>query len=194
MGDKPARFVGSNEWIGCLEVGMLVERFTGHPCRILTLGASEPVSTLASEFAAHFSQQQQQQQQQQSPKDDTGGGFSTPIMAGGPDVGGARTILGVANVAGAADGAAGAGAAGAGAAGAGAATSKDDDDDSSSQEPYLLVLDPHYTGEDDLRKIQSSAQGCTWQQAGRGYFRPGLRRYFCLPLPRKVSTGGGRGG
>ena len=34
---------GSNEWIGCLEVGMLVERFTGHPCRILTLGASEPV-------------------------------------------------------------------------------------------------------------------------------------------------------
>eukprot|EP01052_Picozoa_sp_SAG31_P015314 SAG31_NODE_981_length_10558_cov_2.972273_5_plen_170_part_00 len=84
-----------------------------------------------------------------------GGG---PVMAGGLDVSGAFTILGVAW-----DG------------------SEDQlakrSTNGSAEGPWFLVLDPHYMGSHDRSAIQHGG-GCKWHP--RSFWRSGVQRYLCL--------------
>ena len=77
MGDKPSRFVRSQDWIGSTEVGLLVERLSGHDYRILILAAGQSMATQVPTFAEHFRT------------------VGAPIMAGGMGTSAAATILGV---------------------------------------------------------------------------------------------------
>jgi hypothetical protein len=63
--DKPARFVGSSEWIGSTEVGLVLGRAYGITTRTLFVTSGAEVASHARQLAAHF---------------DTQG---TPIMIGG---------------------------------------------------------------------------------------------------------------
>ena len=136
MNDKPAHFVGSREWIGSTEVGLLVERLSGHEYRIATLEPTESIASKVQLFAEHFR------------------AVGAPIMAGGRGTAAAQTILGVAW------------------------------GPSEAEPPWFLVLDPHYTGADELAAVQGSAQGCQWHPLA--YWGRGASRYFCLPSATKV--------
>jgi len=37
MGDKPAAFIGSKEWIGAFEVSYIIQKLTGADCKIIHL-------------------------------------------------------------------------------------------------------------------------------------------------------------
>jgi Ufm1-specific protease 2 len=73
LGDKPLRFVGSHDWIGSVEVSLLVEHYTGAPCKILHVA---DVTAAYADILCHFEH------------------VGTPIMVGG-DGGGARAIVGI---------------------------------------------------------------------------------------------------
>lgn len=122
MGDKPAAFVGSTEWIGSLEVGYVLDELFGVSFRSLSVPSGAKLPELARELQHHFST------------------HGTPVMMGGAQL--AFTILGV-------------------------------DYDARSGDCALLILDPHYTGAEDLSAIQTKllplegykAVACSWRRA-----------------------------
>ncbi len=119
VGDKPKSFVGSQEWIGSVEIAILLHELYGIKCELLMLPKccpSESLQKVALKLVYHFS---------------TSG---APVMCGGSS-GRAITILGVYVV-----------------------------EYSKKQDVYLLVLDPHYSGLDDLERIQHSPW-CYWGAA-----------------------------
>ena len=76
IGDKPASFVGSKQWIGAIELSYVLDELFGVSCKILTVqNGREDLPGKARELAAHF--------------DDVG----TPVMMGGGQL--AYTLLGV---------------------------------------------------------------------------------------------------
>ncbi|KAM7536704.1 hypothetical protein Aperf_G00000087782 [Anoplocephala perfoliata] len=77
VGDKPAKFVGSRQWIGSLEVSFCISELCGVQCRLIPVARGrEFTSTAATALADHFA---------------SGGG---PVMVGGGEL--AHTIVGVA--------------------------------------------------------------------------------------------------
>ncbi|CAN8072201.1 unnamed protein product [Agarophyton chilense] len=76
VGDKPASFVGSKEWIGANEVCYALEKLTGVSSKILHVSSGAEMESKGRELALHF---------------DTQG---SPVMVGGGVL--AWTILGVA--------------------------------------------------------------------------------------------------
>ncbi|XP_059481039.1 ufm1-specific protease 2 [Neocloeon triangulifer] len=76
IGDKPANFVGSKQWIGSTEVSFCMETLLGVTCRIMSVSSSEEMCSRVDELLRHFKTQ------------------GTPIMIGGGVL--AHTILGVA--------------------------------------------------------------------------------------------------
>ena len=111
-------------------------------------------------------------------------------MAGGLDVGGAMTILGVAwaEASGDGDGGGGGGSGGGGGGGGDSKRAKAAGGGNITALPWFLVLDPHYTGEHTLEAVQRVG-GCSWQLLR--YWRDGVRRYFCLPAVEKLVAGPG---
>ena len=209
MGDKPAsgpfgRFVGSTDWIGTLEVALLVDHFCGVECRVVVMGAAETMESVAGTFREHFR------------------AVGTPIMAGG-DVGGAMTFLGVAGGSGVDGGDGGGrtvergGTEGSGSGGSGADDgvrtdggeeteggeeggsdggrlegNKETDPATGLQQGgnketdpaaglHFLILDPHYTGP------SGAVNDVHWVPLS--YFRTGLQRYFCLTTTNPSSVG-----
>ncbi|KAL7057961.1 hypothetical protein AAHC03_017228 [Spirometra sp. Aus1] len=76
VGDKPAAFVGSRQWIGSLEVSFCLQELYGVQCRLIPIArGAEFTATAASQLAEHFA---------------SGGG---PVMVGGGQL--AHTIVGV---------------------------------------------------------------------------------------------------
>ncbi|RLN93056.1 hypothetical protein BBJ28_00004508 [Nothophytophthora sp. Chile5] len=75
MGDKPARFQGSTEWIGSLEVGYVLDELFGVTFRSLTVASGPQLVDVARELLHHFETQ------------------GTPVMMGGGQL--AFTLLGV---------------------------------------------------------------------------------------------------
>ena len=200
MGDKPAsgpfgRFVGSTDWIGTLEVALLVDHFCGVECRVVVMGAAETMESVAGTFREHFR------------------AVGTPIMAGG-DVGGAMTFLGVAGGGVGGDGGdggdgrmverGGGGTEGSGNGGSGAdggvRTERGEETEGGEEggseggrlggneetDPatglHFLILDPHYTGP------SGAVKDVHWVPLS--YFRTGLQRYFCLTTTNPSSVGG----
>jgi len=107
MGDKPAKFVGSREWIGAIELSYILDTHMGVTSKLITVSAGADMPSKAREIARHFETQ------------------GTPIMIGGGVL--AYTLLGI-------------------------------DYNEETGDCAFLILDPHYTGGEDLRLIH----GGTW--------------------------------
>lgn len=107
LGDKPATFVGSRQWIGAIEISFILDALLGVSSKVMTFNSGADIPTKAREIAHHFQTQ------------------GTPVMIGGGVL--AYTLLGV-------------------------------DYNASTGECAFLILDPHYTGGEDIGKI---TQG-TW--------------------------------
>ncbi|KAI9985596.1 hypothetical protein PInf_004977 [Phytophthora infestans] len=75
IGDKPARFQGSTEWIGSLEVGYVLDELYGVTFRSLSVSSGAQLPDVARELLYHFETQ------------------GTPVMMGGGQL--AFTLLGV---------------------------------------------------------------------------------------------------
>lgn len=75
IGDKPAAFVNSRQWIGSTEVSFCLETILGIQCRIITVNSGAELAYVGPQLASHFKRQ------------------GTPIMIGGGVL--AHTILGV---------------------------------------------------------------------------------------------------
>lgn len=75
LGDKPASIVGSRQWIGAVELGLVLQSRLGLSYRILSAPSGRDVPRLAGALAAHFQT------------------HGTPVMVGGGVL--AYTLLGV---------------------------------------------------------------------------------------------------
>lgn len=114
LGDKPAEFVGSRQWIGAIELGFVLETLIGVQSKILTVPSGDDMPSKARELCAHFDSQ------------------GTPVMIGGGVL--AYTLLGV-------------------------------HFNQDTGDCAFLILDPHYTGVDDVLKVRAG-QWVAWKRAG----------------------------
>ena len=75
LGDKQSKFLGSQEWVGAVELGMVLQHELGADYRIISVSSGAEIPSRAREIAAHFQTE------------------GTPIMIGGGVL--AYTLLGV---------------------------------------------------------------------------------------------------
>ncbi|XP_035413734.1 ufm1-specific protease 2 isoform X3 [Cygnus atratus] len=131
-GDKPAAFVGSRQWIGSIEVQLVLNQLFGITSKILFVSQGSELASQGRELANHFKTE------------------GTPIMIGGGVL--AHTILGVAW------------------------------NEITGQIKYL-ILDPHYTGGEDLHVIVEKGW-CGWK--GPDFWNKDA--YYNLCLPQRPKT------
>jgi len=140
LGDKPAEFIGSKQWIGAIELGFVLDTLLGVSCKVITVASGDEMASKAREIAAHF---------------DTQG---TPVMIGGGVL--AYTLLGI-------------------------------DYNAETGDCAFLILDPHFTGKDEIGKI-TSGQWVAWKKfgdkaaAGGELFVPGA--FYNLLCPQRPNT------
>ncbi|EJW85661.1 hypothetical protein WUBG_03430, partial [Wuchereria bancrofti] len=128
-GDKDAMFVGSQQWIGSIELGYCFENMAGIESRVLTTNSGAEVTGNIRQLALHFKT------------------YGTPIMIGGGML--AHTILGV-------------------------------DFNESTGESSFLVLDPHYSGDEDLHTIITRGW-CSWKMPS--FWKQEYFYNLLLPIP-----------
>lgn len=136
IGDKPAEFIDSKQWIGSMEVGFYLDSELGITWRNIFTSTGPELAEKARELAAHFDK------------------HGTPVMMGGGNL--AFTVLGV-------------------------------DWNKETGEVKFLILDPHYTGAEDLRTIQAKevmmegyrATPCGWRSPST--FAKNSFYNLCLP-------------
>jgi len=140
LGDKPADFINSKQWIGAIELGFVLDTLFGVSCKVITVASGDEMPSKAREIAAHF---------------DTQG---TPVMIGGGVL--AYTLLGI-------------------------------DYNAETGDCAFLILDPHFTGADEIGKI-TSGQWVAWKKlgdkaaAGGELFVPGA--FYNLLCPQRPNT------
>ncbi|XP_020863295.1 ufm1-specific protease 2 isoform X3 [Phascolarctos cinereus] len=132
VGDKPATFVGSREWIGSIEVQLVLNHLMGITSKILFVSQGSDLPSQGRELANHFQSE------------------GTPVMIGGGIL--AHTILGVAW-------------------------------NEMSGQVKFLILDPHYTGPEDLKVILEKGL-CGWK--GPDFWKKDA--YYNLCLPQRPKT------
>uniref|UniRef100_A0A3Q3E8C4 Ufm1-specific protease 2 n=1 Tax=Labrus bergylta TaxID=56723 RepID=A0A3Q3E8C4_9LABR len=132
VGDKQASFVGSRQWIGSIEVQVVLNQLLGVTSKIMFVSQGSDLGSKGRELANHFLTE------------------GTPIMIGGGVL--AHTILGVAW------------------------------SETTGQIRYL-ILDPHYTGAEDLQVITDKGW-CGWK--GADFWDQTAYYNLCLPQRPKV--------
>lgn len=132
VGDKEPRFVGSRQWIGSIEVQVVLNQLLGVTSKILFVSQGSELATKGRELANHFQTE------------------GTPVMIGGGVL--AHTILGVAW-------------------------------SENSGQIRFLILDPHYTGGEDLQTITDKGW-CGWK--GPEFWDQNA--YYNLCLPQRPKT------
>ncbi|KAK7912907.1 hypothetical protein WMY93_013118 [Mugilogobius chulae] len=132
VGDKQASFVGSRQWIGSIEVQMVLNELLGVTSKIMFVSQGSELASKGRELANHFTTE------------------GTPIMIGGGVL--AHTILGVAW-------------------------------SETTGEIRYLILDPHYTGAEDLQLITEKGW-CGWK--GPEFWDQTAYYNLCLPQRPKV--------
>lgn len=115
IGDKQASFLGSQEWLGAVEVGMVLQQELGLDYRVLSVSSGTLMPTKVREIAAHFQTE------------------GTPISIGGGVL--AYTLLGVEWI-------------------------------PETGEAAFLILDPHYTGADEMGPVLGG-KWVAWKQLGQ---------------------------
>ncbi|XP_053463411.1 ufm1-specific protease 2-like [Nycticebus coucang] len=128
-GDKPAAFVGSRQWIGSIEVQLVLNQLIGITSKILFVSQGSEIASQGRELANHFQSE------------------GTPVMIGGGIL--AHTILGVAW-------------------------------NEITGQIKFLILDPHYTGAEDLQVILEKGW-CGWK--GPDFWNKDA--YYNLRLPQR---------
>ncbi|KAH7858264.1 hypothetical protein Vadar_021831 [Vaccinium darrowii] len=135
IGDKEPAFVGSQDWIGAIELSFVLDKLLGVSCKVINVRSGAELPEKCRELALHFENQ------------------GTPIMIGGGVL--AYTLLGV-------------------------------DYNDVSGDCAFLILDPHYTGSDDIKKIVNGGW-CGWKKAvdskGKHFFLQD--RFYNLLLPQR---------
>ncbi|XP_021564645.1 ufm1-specific protease 2 isoform X2 [Carlito syrichta] len=126
-GDKPATFVGSRQWIGSIEVQLVLNQLIGVTSKILFVSQGSEMASKGRELANHFQTE------------------GTPVMIGGGVL--AHTILGVAW-------------------------------NEITGQIKFLILDPHYTGAEDLQVILEKGW-CGWK--GPDFWNKDAYYNLCLP-------------
>ncbi|KAM8785942.1 ufm1-specific protease 2 isoform 2-T2 [Rhynchonycteris naso] len=126
-GDKPAAFVGSRQWIGSIEVQLVLNQLIGVTSKILFVSQGSEMASQGRELANHFQSE------------------GTPVMIGGGVL--AHTILGVAW-------------------------------NEITGQIKFLILDPHYTGAEDLQVILEKGW-CGWK--GPDFWNKDAYYNLCLP-------------
>lgn len=154
IGDKPANFVGSKQWIGSTEVNFVLNTLLGVTSKILYVSSGDEMASKGPELVYHFEN------------------YGSPIMIGERITNGysprffllyfvnflgggvlAHTILGV-------------------------------DYNQDTGNIMFLILDPHYTGGEDLHIIQSKGW-CGWKDAN--FWNKTAYYNMCLPqVPREI--------
>uniref|UniRef100_G3MNT2 Probable Ufm1-specific protease 2 n=1 Tax=Amblyomma maculatum TaxID=34609 RepID=G3MNT2_AMBMU len=127
IGDKPASFVGSRQWIGSQEVGYCLNKLLDVECRTMFVSSGADMPSKSRELLAHFEK------------------HGTPVMIGGGML--AHTIIGIAF-------------------------------DSKTGDSHYLVLDPHYTGAEELSTVQNKGW-CGWK--GANFWDQNSFYNLCLP-------------
>ncbi|XP_027246906.1 ufm1-specific protease 2 isoform X1 [Cricetulus griseus] len=126
-GDKPATFVGSRQWIGSIEVQLVLNQLIGVTSRILFVSQGSEMTSQGRELANHFQN------------------VGTPVMIGGGVL--AHTILGVTW-------------------------------NETTGQIKFLILDPHYTGAEDLQVILEKGW-CGWKSPD--FWNKDAYYNLCLP-------------
>ncbi|XP_053274313.1 ufm1-specific protease 2 [Pleuronectes platessa] len=132
VGDKQSSFVGSRQWIGSIEVQLVLNQLLGVTSKIMFVSQGSDLGSKGRELANHFLTE------------------GTPIMIGGGVL--AHTILGVTW------------------------------SETSGQIRYL-ILDPHYTGAEDLQVITDKGW-CGWK--GPDFWDQTAYYNLCLPQRPKI--------
>ena len=128
IGDKDKKIIGSNDWIGAIEVNLVLNELLGIDNQILYVPSGNELNSKGRELLYHFQHN------------------GTPVMVGGGKF--AYTILGV-------------------------------DYDKVKGECKFLILDPHYSGEDDVKTIINKGW-CNWKTIE--IFKKENFYNLCLPL------------
>ena len=128
LGDKDKKIIGSTDWIGAIEVNLVLNELLGIDNQILYVPSGSELNSKGRELLYHFQHN------------------GTPVMVGGGVY--AYTILGV-------------------------------DYDKVKGECKFLILDPHYTGEDDIRTIINKGW-CSWKTIE--IFKKENFYNLCMPL------------
>ncbi len=131
LGDKPANFVGTKEWIGAFEVSLVLNKLLDVESKILFISSGAEIPSKARELKEHFLNE------------------GTPIMIGGGVL--AYTLLGI-------------------------------DYNEETGDIKFLILDPHYTGSDNLKNIQEKGW-IGWKESK--LFVDSAFYNFCLPQRKK---------
>ncbi|XP_058049141.1 ufm1-specific protease 2 isoform X2 [Ahaetulla prasina] len=133
VGDKPPNFVGTCQWIGSIEVQLVLNQLLGITSKILFISQGSELASQGRELANHFKTE------------------GTPVMIGGGVL--AHTILGVVW-------------------------------NEITGHIKFLILDPHYTGAEDLHVILEKGW-CGWK--GPDFWDKDAYYNLCLPQrPRCV--------
>ena len=128
LGDKDKKIIGSTDWIGAIEVNLVLNELLGIDNQILYVPSGSELNSKGRELLYHFQHN------------------GTPVMVGGGVF--AYTILGV-------------------------------DYDKVKGECKFLILDPHYTGEDEVKTIINKGW-CNWKTIE--IFKKENFYNLCLPL------------
>ena len=128
LGDKDKSLIGSNGWIGAVEVNLVLNELLGIESQIIFCPSGKDISSKGRELIYHFQNN------------------GTPVMIGGGVF--AYTILGV-------------------------------DYDIVKGDCMFLILDPHYSGEDDVKTITSKGF-CNWKSID--LFKKESFYNMCLPM------------
>ncbi|CAK9872819.1 unnamed protein product [Sphagnum jensenii] len=138
IGDKEGSFIGSQEWIGAIELSFVLDKLLGVTSKILSVRSGAEMPSKGRELALHFRTQ------------------GTPVMIGGGVL--AYTLLGV-------------------------------DFNELTGEIMFLILDPHYTGGEDLKSIRNGGW-CGWKGTittnGQQFFL--ANKFYNLLLPQRPIT------
>ena len=128
LGDKDKKIIGSTDWIGAIEVNLVLNDLLGIDNQILYVPSGSELNSKGRELLYHFQHN------------------GTPVMVGGGVF--AYTILGV-------------------------------DYDKVKGECKFLILDPHYSGEDEIKTIINKGY-CNWKTIE--IFKKENFYNLCLPL------------
>ena len=128
LGDKDKSLIGSNGWIGAVEVNLVLNELLGIASQNIFCPSDKDISSKGRELIYHFQNN------------------GTPVMIGGGVF--AYTILGV-------------------------------DYDIVKGDCMFLILDPHYSGEDDVKTITSKGF-CNWKSID--LFKKESFYNMCLPM------------
>ncbi|CAD5221115.1 unnamed protein product [Bursaphelenchus okinawaensis] len=132
VGDKPASFVGSKQWIGSMELSFCLNQMLGMESKLLTTNSGAEVHEHARTLIYHFEN------------------HGAPVMIGGGML--AHTILGV-------------------------------DYNTRTGECKYLVLDPHYTGDENISTVTNGGW-CSWKNGD--FWKKS--DYYNLLLPQTEGT------